>query len=341
MSAEHALPINIQDHLRQEQRLHPEATGALTSILTDFARVAKSISRLVTTAGIQDAYGKTGTRNASGEEVVKLDFLANEQFKQRLRCNPHVAGYASEEEDDFVAFDNKNGDSKYVVWFDPLDGSSNFDTNIPIGSIFSIYKRASDHTGPVNKNDFLQPGSRQVCSGYFLYGSSTMFVYTTGHGVFGFTLDPEGEFVLPQVYDQIKTPPRGRIYSINEAYSPSWLPPVPEYIHELKTRKIDQCTGRYVGSLVADFHRNMIKGGVYLYPADHKNPEGKLRLNCELFPLAFVAEQAGGLATNGTDRILDLVPRSLHQRSPLVIGSAEDVKLCARHMQALQTRLRP
>lgn len=328
--SKNGLPINIKEHLVREQDLHPEATGALTSILADLSRVAKSISHLVNTAGLTDAYGYTGQINAQGEKVIKLDERANEQFKHVLRWNPYVAGYASEEEETYVPFPIK-GREKYVVWFDPLDGSSNFDTNISIGSIFAIYKRLSDEKNEVEEKDFLQKGCEQVCSGYFLYGSSTMFVYTAGEGVYGFTLDPTiGEFVLPDGYSKIQTPNGGKIYSVNEANSDRWSPEVREYLEELRTRGEDPCTARYVGSLVADFHRNLLKGGVYLYPRDTKSPNGKLRINCELNPLSFVAEQAGGMATDGKNRILDLVPRALHERSPVVIGSKKEVELFSR-----------
>lgn len=320
-------PTNIQVHLRKEQSLHPEATGALTSILTDLSLVAKSVSYLVNTAGIKDAYGSTGRTNIQGEHVIKLDEEANEQFKGVLQLNPHVAGYASEEEDSFVSF--PEGDKrKYIVWFDPLDGSSNFDTNVSIGSIFAIYNKISDRQCPVDEKDFLQKGCEQVCSGYFLYGSSTMFVYTAGNGVYGFTLNPSiGEFVLPNGYSQIQTPETGKIYSINEGYSHRWFSNVTQYINHLKTREENPCSARYIGSLVADFHRNLLKGGVFVYPRDRKNPDGKLRLTCELNPLSFIAEQAGGMATDGRNRILDIAPQLLHQRSPVVMGSRREVEL--------------
>ncbi|MFA6007521.1 MAG: class 1 fructose-bisphosphatase [Candidatus Shapirobacteria bacterium] len=322
------LPVNISEHLRNQQELHPEATGALTSILADMTRVAKRISYLVNTAGLTDAFGYTGKTNAQGEQVIRLDERANEQFKNVLKNNHHVAGYASEEENSFVSF-LPGVERKYVVWFDPLDGSSNFDTNVSIGSIFSIYRRVTDVNGPVEERDFLQKGSEQVCSGYFLYGTSTMFVYTTGDGVYGFTLDPSvGEFVLPESYSKIQIPERGMIYSVNEANSENWSARVKEYIHELKTRKEDPCSARYVGSLVADAHRNMLKGGVYLYPSDKKYPNGKLRVNCELNPLSFVTEQTGGKSINENGlRIMDIQPRTLHERSSVVIGSRREVEL--------------
>jgi fructose-1,6-bisphosphatase I len=329
---ENFLPVNILEHIRNEQRIHLEATGALTSILTDLSRVAKSVSYLVNTAGLCDSYGLTGRVNIQGENVIKLDDRANEQFKQILKSNPNVAGYASEEEDTFVPF-NKDNRGKYIVWFDPLDGSSNFDTNVSIGSIFSIYKRKSPESQLVNIEDFLQKGVEQVCAGYFLYGTSTMFVYTTGHGVFGFTLDPSvGEFVLPDGYSEIKTPETGKIYSVNEANINKWDPEIVRYVNDLKTREENPCSARYVGSLVADFHRNLLKGGVYLYPKDSKNPNGKLRLNCELNPLAFIAEEAGGMATDGQNRLREIEPRELHQRSQAVIGSKNEVLLFSQYL---------
>lgn len=325
------LPINIQEHIRREQEQHLEATGALTWILMDLSRVAKSVSYLVKTAGIQDEYGSTGKTNIQGESVLKLDDRSNDQFKRVLQSNPYVAGYASEEESSFVPFPAGGDGRKYVVWFDPLDGSSNFDTNVSIGSIFAIYKRTSDMRGPVDEKDFLQKGCEQVCAGYFLYGSSTMLVYTTGNGVYGFTLDPSiGEYVLPKSYSQIKTPETGSIYSINEGYSTNWDPYVNDYLAHLKTGRETPYSARYVGSLVADFHRNLLKGGVYIYPKDTKHPHGKLRINYELNPLSFIAEQAGGMATDGYDRILDIKPTSLHQRSPVVIGSRNEVELYRR-----------
>lgn len=330
--SENSLPVNIQEHLRKEQRMHPEATGALTSILTDLSRVAKSVSYLVNTAGLCDSYGQTGRVNIQGESVIKLDARANEQFKQILKSNPNVAGYASEEEDTFVPF-NKDNRGKYIVWFDPLDGSSNFDTNVSIGSIFSIYQRKSPESRLVDMEDFLQKGEEQVCAGYFLYGTSTMFVYTTGHGVFGFTLDPSvREFVLPEGYSEIKTPENGKIYSVNEANINKWDQGVVRYISDLKTRADNPCSARYVGSLVADFHRNLLKGGVYLYPRDSKNPNGKLRLNCELNPLAFIAEQAGGMATDGQKRLMEIKPQQLHQRNQAVIGSKNEVQLFEKYL---------
>lgn len=318
--------ITIGRHIRQEQEKHPEATGALTEIISDLQLVAKQVSRTVSRAGLAGIYGATEQINVQGEQVLKLDRQANLDFKGILRTNPHIAGYASEEEEGFVAFEN--GDSrKYIVWFDPLDGSSNFDVNVSIGSIFAIYRRISE-SETVTEHDFLQPGTEQVCAGYFLYGSSTMFVYTTGDGVYGFTLDPSmGEFILSPEHIGIKIPEVGGYYSTNESYSNLWTPEVNNYVQYLKSRENAPCSARYIGSLVADCHRNLIKGGVFIYPADKKHPQGKLRLCCELNPLAFIFEQAGGLATDGGNRILDLKPQKLHQRSPVVIGSKFEVEL--------------
>ena len=322
-------PKRIEDHLVEEQFRHLEATGAFTKIIGDLEFVSKSISHTVKIAGISEAYGHTGKSNIHGENVLKLDDQANQLFKDILRKNPYIAGFASEEEDDLVTF--PNGEKrKYIIWFDPLDGSSNFDVNVSIGSIFSIYRRTSK-PGIVTQEDFLQKGSEQVCAGYFLYGSSTMFVYTTGNGVNGFTLDPiTGHFLLSDFHTDIKTPKTGNTYSANESYSCMWNADVLEYIKHLKTRKDARCSARYIGSLVADFHRNLLKGGVFLYPADKHYPDGKLRLNYELNPLAFIAEQADGAATNGKARILGLNPQTLHQRSPVIIGSKEDVELFDR-----------
>jgi len=330
-NGEHSLPVNIADHIRAESQLHPEVTGSLASILTDLTRVAKEISFTVNTAGIQNLYRSTGRTNAYGENVIQLDEKANQQFKDILANNDNVAGFSSEEEEGFVPYPNSE-DGKYILWFDPLDGSSNFDINGSVGSIFSIYKRVSPDKTPVDEKDFIQKGSEQVCAGYFLYGPSTMLVYTARFGVYRFTLNPSvGEFVLPKEYAQIATPDSGGIYSVNEAYSNNWPDSVKSYVNHLKTRP--GATSRYVGSLVADVDRDLLKGGVYLYPADSNHPTGKLRLNCEANPLAFVVEQAGGAATDGTNRILDLQPESLLQTTPLIIGSKNEVELFRQFTQ--------
>ncbi len=321
---ESILPISITDHILNEQRHHPEATGALTSIMLGLARVARRISKTAREAESSGAYGLTGEINVQGEKVIKLDKQANDLFKEVMSKDPHVAGFASEEETTFVPF-KPDPKRKYVLWFDPLDGSSNFDTSVTIGSIFSIYQRVSSVEESVNEADFLQKGREQVGAGYFVFGFDTKLVYTTGNGVFNFNLDSSGEFVLSKELPQIVTPEESMYYSVNEAYSPQWFPHVVAFVEMLKTMPEKPCSARYAGSLVTDFHRNLLKGGVYLYLSDKKHPEGKLRLNCELNPLAFIAEQAGGRATNGEMDILDIQPTSLHQRSPVVIGSKNEV----------------
>lgn len=324
---EHPLNVNIRDFLRQQQGHHLEATGALTNIIEDMARVAKGISHVVATAGIHpDILRATGETNVQGEFVQALDEKANWQFKDVFSRNPYVAGYASEEDENFTPFFNgENSNRRYVLWFDPLDGSSNFAKNVSIGSIFSIYPRVSDPRGPVNLGDFLQPGRNQVASGYFLYGPSTVMVYTAGDGVHNFTLDPTiGEFVLPRDYCRTTTPERGKVYSINEGYRPRWLPETTTFVDQLQR---EGYSSRYIGSMVPDVHRNLLDGGIFLYPADNKSHTAKLRLACESKPLAKVIEAAGGLATDGQTRILDIVPRELHQRHPVVMGSRREVEL--------------
>jgi fructose-1,6-bisphosphatase I len=257
-----------------------------------------------------------------GEAQQKLDVYANDLFLRMMRTQGAVCAVASEENDDIVHFDNGG---KYVVTMDPLDGSSNIDVNVSIGTIFSIYKRIS--TGPkATLEDFLQPGRAQVAAGYIVYGSSTMLVYSTGHGVNGFTLDPSiGTFCLS--HPNMTSPADGKIYSINEGNWYEFSDGVRNYIDGCKQKKM---SARYIGSLVADFHRNLLKGGVYLYPGTAKAPKGKLRLLYEANPLAFLAEQAGGKATDGTARILDLMPTELHQRTPLYIGSSQMVDAAMR-----------
>jgi len=277
------------------------------------------VNREVNKAGLMtDILGAAGQENVQGEQQQKLDVYANDLFIRMMRTQGAVCAVASEENDDIVHFENGG---KYVVTMDPLDGSSNIDVNVSIGTIFSIYRRVS--TGPrATLEDFLQPGSAQVAAGYIVYGSSTMLVYSTGHGVNGFTLDPGiGTFCLS--YPGMKTPAEGKIYSINEGNWFEFDEPVRRYIDTCKQRKY---SARYIGSLVADFHRNLLKGGIYLYPGTRKAPKGKLRLLYEANPLAFLVEQAGGLATDGSTRILDLKPTELHQRTPLYIGSRSMVE---------------
>ena len=304
-----------------QQRRYRDATGDFTSLLAEIATAAKVISREVNKAGLIDILGYQGSKNVHGEAVQKLDLFANEVFIKTLCHTGHLIGIASEEMADIYQIPEGCPKGKYVFLMDPLDGSSNIDVNISIGSIFSIQRRKSSGD-TATMADFLQPGRNQVCAGYVIYGSSTMLVYTTGHGVHGFTLDPGiGEFLLS--HEMIRIPPQGEIYSINEAYSPNWNRAVQQYIAKAKAEKK---SARYVGSLVADFHRNLLKGGIFLYPADKKHPDGKLRLLYEVAPLAFIAEQAAGAASTGETPILDIVPTALHQRTPVMMGSRLDVK---------------
>lgn len=307
----------------EEERRFPGATGEFTALLNDIATVAKIISREVNKAGLADILGVTGRRNVSGEAVQKLDEFANETMLKILGPTGRLVGMASEEMEDIYQIPEPYPKGKYVLLFDPLDGSSNIDVNVAVGTIFSIYRRKSAGS-QASLEDFLQPGRDQVCAGYVIYGSSTMLVYTTGSGVHGFTLDPSvGEFLLS--HENIRIPRKGKIYSINESYARYWHEHTRRYVESVKATH--NC--RYVGTLVADFHRNLLKGGIFLYPEDTKDPKkpyGKLRLLYEASPMAFLAEQAGGLATTGTERILDIRPTELHQRVPLIVGSAEDVE---------------
>lgn len=309
----------LSEFIVERQADFPGSTGELSSLLTAFRLAAKIVNREVNKAGLMaDILGAEGTENVQGEAQQKLDVYANNLFIRMMRTQGAVCAVASEENDDIVHFDNGG---KYVVTMDPLDGSSNIDVNVSIGTIFSIYKRIS--TGPkATLEDFLQPGSAQVAAGYIVYGSSTMLVYSTGHGVNGFTLDPSiGTFCLS--HPDMMTPVEGKIYSINEGNWYEFSDGVRSYVDACKQK---QMSARYIGSLVADFHRNLLKGGIYLYPGTQKAPKGKLRLLYEGNPLAFLVEQAGGMATDGTTRILDLKPTELHQRCPLYIGSRNMVE---------------
>lgn len=321
--------VTLSQFVLQQERDHPEASGEFTSVLLDIALAAKMINKAVIRAGLVDVLGATGTTNVQGERVQKLDVFAHETIMNVLGSTGQLAVVASEEDEGIVPMPDGAPIGKYVVNFDPLDGSSNIDANVNIGTIFSILPRIS-RKGHGTVEDCLQAGRRQLCAGYVLYGTTTMLVYTTGDGVHGFTYEPSiGEFLLS--HPNIRTPERGRIYSVNEGNYAKWPVGVRRYVDWLKAD--DKATGRpysarYVGSLVADFHRNLLYGGIYLYPGDAKNPNGKLRLLYEGAPLAFIAEQAGGAASNGSQRIMDLAPTSLHQRSPLFLGSPVDVREC-------------
>lgn len=301
------------------------ATGEFSRLLGDISVAAKIVSRDVRKAGLVDhILGAQGETNIQGEEQQKLDVVADEQFILAFRNGGEVCGIASEENDEYVAFESEEAkNASYVVLFDPLDGSSNIDVNVSIGTIFSIYKRVSPKGTLATLEDMLQPGTEQLAAGYVLYGSSTMLVYTTGNGVNGFTLDPSiGEFCLS--HPNMKMPERGRIYAMNEGNISICEPGIKKYTEYCQSNENDYgspYSGRYIGSLVADFHRNLIKGGIYIYPDTTNSPEGKLRLLYECNPLAYIAEQAGGLATTGRQRILDIKPERLHQRVPFYIGS--------------------
>ncbi len=315
----------LGEFIIEKQTDFPYAKGELTRLLSSLRLAAKVVNREVNKAGlVGEILGEAGSENIQGESQQKLDVYANNQFIYALKARGEVAGLASEENDDFILFDDEIGKAgKYVVLFDPLDGSSNIDVNVSIGTIFSIYRRVTDEGKPVELKDFLQAGRKQVAAGYIVYGSSTILVYTTGNGVNGFTLDPSlGTFCLS--HPDIKIPADGKIYSINEGNYNLLEKGVQNYVGYC--RENDKTTNRpysarYIGSLVADFHRNLLKGGIYIYPGTEKSPEGKLRLLYECNPLAFIAEQAGGLATNGIEAVLDIVPEKLHQRTPFITGS--------------------
>jgi fructose-1,6-bisphosphatase I len=324
--------------LDQEDR-YPEATGELSNLLYDIALAAKIISAAIRRAGLMNILGSAGTDNVQGEEQQKLDVFANETIKNSLQHTGRVCVMCSEEDDDIIPVPPQYDAGKYAVLFDPLDGSSNIDVNSAVGTIFSIYRRLSNK-GQGTVQDVLQPGCKQVAAGYVMYGSSTMLVYTTGQGVHGFTLDPTiGEFLLAN--PRIVTPRTGKYYSVNESNFPRWNKDVQVAVRGLKGERPDVMkpkNSRYIGSLVADFHRNLIQGGIFLYPADARNPSGKLRLLYEAAPMAFIAEQAEGSATDGYNRILDIQPTQLHQRTPLVIGSREDVGYVAQTLHELAQR---
>ena len=316
----------LDRHILERQRRIPGASGDFTGLFQAIALAGRVIASKVAKAGLADVLGATGAVNVQGETVQKLDELANKILVRCVEAGGHVCVMASEEDEATIPVPPQYPQGKYVLMFDPLDGSSNIDVNISIGTIFSIHRRVTPG-GPGTAQDCLQAGSKQVAAGYIIYGSSTMLVYTTGDGVHGFTLDPlVGEFFLS--HENIRIPARGKTYSINEGNRTVWTPGVTEWIDTLKSEKAPGGKPyglRYVGTLVADFHRTLLRGGVFAYPGDKKAPEGKLRLLYECAPMAFIAEAAGGAASTGTQRVLDVEPTSLHQRVPLFIGSKDDV----------------
>jgi fructose-1,6-bisphosphatase I len=328
------LGVTVSRQIMDSQRLHPQATGDLSGLLNELIVAAKIISAEVNMAGLADILGQSGKKNIQGETVQKLDEFANATIKRRMEQCGYICVMTSEEEEGIIpVLDGYEG--KYTLAFDPLDGSSNIDVNVSIGTIFSVHRKITGGTKGAEQ-DLLQKGSLQVAAGYIIYGSSTVLVYTTGEGVHGFTLDPSvGEFFLS--HPDIRIPERARYYSVNEAYTNYWFDGMRKYVEYLKA--IDQKTGRpyslrYIGSLVADFHRNLISGGIFLYPRDRKStdqPEGKLRLLYEAAPMAMLVREAGGLAVTDDGRdILDIQPTDLHQRVPLIIGSLHDVETATR-----------
>src|SRR5512135_298643 len=325
-SAEQANIITIERHILEEQSFHPEATGALTNLLYDLALAGKVIASKTTRAGLAEILGRTGDVNVQGEEVMRLDRFADMTVTRLTDHTGRLAGMASEENPDILQIPERYPKGKYILLYDPLDGSSNVDFNMPVGTIFAIHRRKGED-GPVTLEDFLQPGRNLVAAGYIAYGTSTMLIYTAGHGVNGFTLDPSvGEFLLS--HPNIRIPSPARYFSVNLGYQMYWSRGVQRYTEFLQGREggVKGLSLRYIGTLVSDFHRNLLAGGVFFYPADSKDPKmqtGKLRLLYEAAPLAFIAEQAGGYATDGQMPILDIQPTSLHQRTPLFIGNKE------------------
>lgn len=332
--------LTLDEFTIQSLRQFPHATGELSTLLRDIGLAAKRVHVEVNKAGLVDILGDHGTTNVQGEEVKKLDVFANNQFMGVLQRGVSCAGIASEELDEFVGFDDPvSRNSKYICMFDPLDGSGNIDVNVSIGTIFCIYRRVSDRGTPVTREDFLQKGKNQVAAGYIVYGSSTMLVYATRRGVNGFTLDPSiGEFCLS--HPDIKCPDRGKIYSVNHGNYFLYEDGVKKYINICQNKRKEDggpYTQRYIGSMVADVHRNLIKGGIFMYPGTLDKPKGKLRLLYECNPFAFIVEVAGGKATDGSMPILEIQPKELHQRTPLFIGSTgmmHDLEKCIQQPAA-------
>lgn len=319
----------LGEFIVEKQQDFPHATGELTALLSAIKLGAKIIHRDINKAGLVDILGTSGAENVQGEVQMKLDLYANEKLKAAMKARGEIAGIASEEEDEIVIFDGERAENaKYVILMDPLDGSSNIDVNVSVGTIFSIYRRTSPLGQPVTEADFLQPGNRQVAAGYVVYGSSTMLVYTTGAGVHAFTYDPSlGVFCLS--HEKVRFPAKGNMYSINEGNYIKFPLGVKKYIkycQEQDEATQRPYTSRYIGSLVADFHRNLLKGGIYIYPSTATHPNGKLRLLYECNPMAFLAEQAGGKASDGKNRILDIIPQKLHERAPFFVGNSSMVE---------------
>ncbi|PKD21834.1 fructose 1,6-bisphosphatase [Salegentibacter salinarum] len=325
----------LGEFIIENQEAFPYSSGELSRLIRSLRLAAKVVNHEVNKAGLVDILGLHGDTNIQGEDQQKLDVYANETFIQTLINREIVCGIASEENDDFITISGKNNDNrnKYVVLMDPLDGSSNIDVNVSVGTIFSIYRRVTPIGTPVTKEDFLQPGNKQVAAGYIIYGTSTMLVYTTGCGVNGFTLNPAlGSWYLS--HPEMKFPEDGKIYSMNEGNYVHFPDGVKKYIKYCQEEKEDRpYTSRYIGSMVSDIHRNMIKGGIFIYPKSSKASNGKLRLLYECNPMAFIVEQAGGKATDGFNRIMDIQPTELHQRAPFFCGSKNMVEKAEEFMQ--------
>ncbi len=319
--------VTIDRFIIEQENLHPSASGELSGILYDLVVAAKMIANKVRSAGLADIIGAAGSENVQGEVQQKLDLFANETIVKAMDHGGRLCAMASEEEAEIIPIPDGFKTGKYLLLFDPLDGSSNIDVNVPVGTIFSVLKKEGDG-GRGSTRDMLQPGHRQVAAGYVIYGSSTMLVYTTGQGAHGFTLDPAiGEFLLS--HPNIRIPEQGRYLSVNDAYERHWEEPVRALMRRYRglDGKRDAMNVRYVGSMVADFHRNLLGGGLFAYPSNAKSPKGKLRLLYECNPLAFICEQAGGASTNGKQRTLDIQPTELHERTPIFIGSRGDVAI--------------
>jgi fructose-1,6-bisphosphatase I len=326
--------VTIQHHILQQQRRHsPHATGAFSWLLSAITLATKMTQAKVARAGLLDILGSAGASNVQGEEQQKLDVYANNALVQCLGVRENVAIIASEENEEPITFDGRSGPGKYIVLFDPLDGSSNIDVNVSVGTIFSIFALPDDERGGDATRAVLQRGTQQLAAGYVVYGSSTIMVYTTGHGVHGFTLDPAvGEYVLS--HENIRMPEAGTNYSSNDAYWDTFPAAYRDYIMHLRSGDTGRKYAlRYIGSLVADFHRTLLRGGVFLYPPTQSHPDGKLRLMYEANPVAFIAEQAGGIALDGRRRILEIEPTSIHQRTPLVVGSRAELELFERFVR--------
>jgi len=334
----------LEQFIIESEQKFAFATGEFSQLLRDIGFAAKIVNREVNKAGLVDILGYTGDVNVQGEQVQKLDMFANDHFVEALTLGGQVCVIGSEENDDIIPVStSQSRNAQYVVLMDPLDGSSNIDVNVSIGTIFSIFVRKSPKDQPGDLADCMQPGTEQVAAGYVIYGSSTMMVYTTGHGVNGFTLDPSiGEFLLS--HRDIQVPSNCNIYSLNEGNYRRFEPGLKEYLRHIKGKYdpgVRPYSARYIGSMVADFHRNLLRGGVFIYPSFIDQPEGKLRLLYEANPMAFIIEQAGGVATNGKDRILELKPEALHQRTPLYMGNEFEINLIHHYLDkfAIQEEL--